>query len=199
MEPVKTSYFDSIPYPRISVPFVTPNLCALNQSNTSTANVPLPIANNNMTASNNYSGGQYTHHLIMDMDGKYHLFWRYDETNVTFEVQVEAHGWVGLGFSPNGGMAGADIVHAYIDNNGAPQLSVRQFTFLKRYLLLIETHVYFQDRFAVQAGFPVEDNSQDYMLLGGKKNNTHITISFTRKQFTCDEQDMSLTVIIQYN
>ena len=33
-------------------------------------------------------------------------------------------GYVGLGFSPNGGMAGADIVLAWVDEKNQVQLSV---------------------------------------------------------------------------
>lgn len=84
------------------------------------------VSDNIISLKPNFTDSPYTHHLIMDPDGKFHLYWYYDNTNVTFEIRAKARGWVALGFSPNGGMADADIVHAYFDSNGHPHLSVRQ-------------------------------------------------------------------------
>lgn len=40
------------------------------------------------------------------------LRWGFDlvKDTITFQVTVNTTGWVGFGFSPNGGMAGSDIV-----------------------------------------------------------------------------------------
>ena len=43
---------------------------------------------------------------------------------VLFPRQVATLGYVGLGFSPTGGMAGADIVLAWVDEKQQVQLSV---------------------------------------------------------------------------
>lgn len=40
------------------------------------------------------------------------LKWGFDQLqgNITFKLTVNTTGWVGFGFSPNGGMKGSDIV-----------------------------------------------------------------------------------------
>ncbi|CAH1233411.1 Hypp733 [Branchiostoma lanceolatum] len=51
----------------------------------------------------------FTHHESLDEEGKFHLFWKFDDEKIEFEAQVQTTGWVGLGLSPNGGMPGSDI------------------------------------------------------------------------------------------
>lgn len=41
---------------------------------------------------------------------QYKLHWKIVKDEIIFEAHVETLGWIGLGFSPNGGMTGADIV-----------------------------------------------------------------------------------------
>lgn len=76
------------------------------------------------------NGEMYSRHIVMDK-GKFHLFWKFNNETVVFEIQAEAMGWVGLGFSPTGGMAGADIVHGFIDKSGVPQISVQLYSIFK--------------------------------------------------------------------
>lgn len=40
-------------------------------------------------------------------------------------LQVATKGWVGLGFSPNGGMRGADITLGWVDSHGELHVHVR--------------------------------------------------------------------------
>lgn len=44
---------------------------------------------------------------------------------VTFEVQVRTHGYIGLGFSTNGELAGADVAIGWI-HQGQPYFQVRE-------------------------------------------------------------------------
>jgi len=76
-------------------------------------------------------GLQWTHRLALDP--KFHVSWTPSEEEVTFEiqvgngisaiytlllcVQVATLGYVSLGFSPNGGMKGADMFLAWIDDH----------------------------------------------------------------------------------
>ncbi|ROT62616.1 dopamine beta hydroxylase [Penaeus vannamei] len=48
------------------------------------------------------------------------------EKDIVFEIQVATHGYVGLGFSPNGGMKGADIVLGWVDAQGDLHAHVSQ-------------------------------------------------------------------------
>ena len=49
---------------------------------------------------------------------EYVLFWKFDEETITFEVHGKTTGWVGFGLSPNGGMAGSDMVIGWIPSDG---------------------------------------------------------------------------------
>ncbi|CAG0923445.1 unnamed protein product [Notodromas monacha] len=76
---------------------------------------------------------QWTRHAVLDKikDGKIHLFWNYDkeQQELLFEVQAQVTGWVGVGFSPNGGMSGADIVTCWdrhANQPGLPTLDASQ-------------------------------------------------------------------------
>lgn len=48
------------------------------------------------------------------------LKWGFDdlEGNITFQLVVNTTGWVGFGFSPNGGMKGSDLVIGGLDSSG---------------------------------------------------------------------------------
>uniref|UniRef100_A0A914XB51 DOMON domain-containing protein n=1 Tax=Plectus sambesii TaxID=2011161 RepID=A0A914XB51_9BILA len=119
----------------------------------------------------------FTHHAVLDPNGKYLLNWN-PPTNgsdyFTFECVVATRGWLGLGFSPNGAMTDADIVIAWVDANGNPQISDRHGP-------------------AQGNGYPSADSTQNYELVSGRKNNTHIIITFRRKLDTCDPQDRKIT------
>ena len=88
----------------------------------------------------------WTHRLDLDPAGKFFIFWKPEDHQITvqlevriitcyplfsvqfqllFNPQVEALGYVGIGFSPTGGMDGADIVIAWVDpDTGTVVLSV---------------------------------------------------------------------------
>jgi hypothetical protein len=64
----------------------------------------------------------YTHFADADQSnpGQYGLFWKLIGTDeIQFEVHCKSTGWVGLGLSSNGGMAGSDIAIGWVANNKA--------------------------------------------------------------------------------
>lgn len=65
----------------------------------------------------------YRHSAVLDANGKYRIKWKFDDTTVTFELEVETTGYVGFGFSSNGAMALSDIVIGGV-SNGKPYLQV---------------------------------------------------------------------------
>ncbi|XP_038065844.1 DBH-like monooxygenase protein 1 [Patiria miniata] len=114
----------------------------------------------------------YSRRLSPAQDGdSYVLEWSYTEEDVTFRVRAKTLGWVGLGFSPSGGMKGADIVIGWV-RDGKPYLS---------------------DRYATGNEQPKEDKHDDYELLSGKEADQYTTLVFRRKLNTSDCQDMVLT------
>ncbi|XP_037780094.1 DBH-like monooxygenase protein 1 isoform X2 [Penaeus monodon] len=123
-------------------------------------------------------GGQlppmdFQHFAVLDQRGDFHMLWTPGEKDIVFEIQVATRGYVGLGFSPNGGMKGADIVLGWVDARG---------------------HVHAHDRYATGMMIPLIDDSQDVEILGGYENDTHTVLRFARPWNTCDkEHDFQIT------
>ncbi|XP_055619095.1 MOXD1 homolog 2-like [Toxorhynchites rutilus septentrionalis] len=109
-------------------------------------------------------GAHWDHSIFLDDD--YRLLWSISGFDITFEVQARTHGYIGLGFSKDGTIYGADIVIGWVDQG----------------------QVHFQDRHVKKNGDgqPVVDSSQDYVLLLGYENQTHTVLRFKRKLDTCD-------------
>ncbi|XP_070581119.1 DBH-like monooxygenase protein 1 homolog [Ptychodera flava] len=108
----------------------------------------------------------FTHHAFLDQNGKYKVYWKFDDVKITFEVHVETTGYVGFGFSPNGGMPGSDIVIGWVTDNGRKR---------------------FTDRHAVHYGEPRIDEKEDYRLLHGTQVDGFTILKFERKLDTCDD------------
>nr|XP_045616431.1 uncharacterized protein LOC123769364 [Procambarus clarkii] len=106
-----------------------------------------------------------THRVVLDTMNKYVMQWTPRNEDIIFDIQVATNGYVGLGFSPNGGMKGADIVLGWVDDSGK---------------------VFLHDRHATGYAVPVIDESQDVTLLGGYQNDTHTVLRFSRPWTTCD-------------
>ncbi|XP_077991084.1 DBH-like monooxygenase protein 1 [Glandiceps talaboti] len=109
----------------------------------------------------------YYNSITLDQFGIYTLYWKFYEDRIQFEIHVRTLGYVGLGFSPTGGMTNADIVIGWVKDGVA----------------------YLSDRFATGHGEPTIDESQDYKLVLGRETNTHTILVFTRKMNTCDYKD----------
>ncbi|XP_053098000.1 DBH-like monooxygenase protein 2 homolog [Pangasianodon hypophthalmus] len=101
------------------------------------------------------------------------LRWGFDvvRDTITFEVTVNTTGWVGFGFSPNGGMAGSDIVIGGVGPGG----------------------IYFTDRNAAGNFMPALDQKQDYKVLSLTEANGQTVMKFQRSIKACDENDFSIT------
>ncbi|XP_052873204.1 MOXD1 homolog 2-like [Anopheles cruzii] len=117
------------------------------------------------------SGGGAHHrwdHLV-DFDPNYRLLWTVGPQDITLEIQARTLGYVGVGFSKDGTLSGADLAIGWIEQG----------------------HVYLQDRHVRpdSDGEPVVDASQDYTLLLGYENMTHTVIRFKRNLDTCDMKD----------
>uniref|UniRef100_A0A182MPP6 DOMON domain-containing protein n=1 Tax=Anopheles culicifacies TaxID=139723 RepID=A0A182MPP6_9DIPT len=76
------------------------------------------------------SGGptpQWEH--LVDFDPNYRLLWSVGSQEVTFEIQARTLGYVGVGFSRDGTLLGADIAVGWIDQ-GHVFLQVSKYTIL---------------------------------------------------------------------
>ena len=57
--------------------------------------------------------------MQLDKDGKYFVFWAFNQTHIIFEVHVQTRGYVGFGISPNGDMSPADVVIGWVKDGNA--------------------------------------------------------------------------------
>ncbi|KAI4879957.1 hypothetical protein NFI96_018374 [Prochilodus magdalenae] len=103
------------------------------------------------------------------------LRWGFDlvRDSILFELRVKTTGWVGFGFSPSGGMAGADIVIGGFGPNG----------------------IHFTDRHAVGNSLPLLDERQDYKLVYLTEADGQTVMKFQRSISACDEDDYAITDI----
>ncbi|XP_073529316.1 DBH-like monooxygenase protein 1 isoform X1 [Phyllobates terribilis] len=114
---------------------------------------------------------QNYHSAVLDSKGKYKMYWMHKENIITFLVQVETLGYVGLGFSSNGAMASSDIVIGGIEK-GKP---------------------YLQDYFTDENRVLHRDSQENYELDYAIENGTHTTLKFSRPLQTCDPHDKNIT------
>ena len=64
-------------------------------------------------------GNVWRHQLWLDPNERYSIKWdiNSDNQSITFLCEVRARGWIGFGISPNGGMAGSDLVIGWVDDS----------------------------------------------------------------------------------
>ncbi|KAK2864314.1 hypothetical protein Q7C36_003468 [Tachysurus vachellii] len=113
----------------------------------------------------------FSEHL--DSNLKVQLSWGFDlvKDTITFKVTVNTTGWVGFGFSPNGGMAGSDIFIGGVGPDG----------------------IYFSDRNADGNVMPAVDEKQDSKVLSLTEANGQTMMKFQRSINGCDKNDFSIT------
>uniref|UniRef100_A0A671P4Q2 DBH-like monooxygenase protein 1 homolog n=1 Tax=Sinocyclocheilus anshuiensis TaxID=1608454 RepID=A0A671P4Q2_9TELE len=116
-------------------------------------------------------GTRFVHSAALDADGRYNIKWGFDESTITFEVEVETRGYIGFGLSPTGAMSSSDIVIGGV-LKGSPYL-LDYYTDSNR-----KVH---------------KDALQSYQLLYGRENDTHTVLAFSRNLQTCDDNDKVIT------
>lgn len=70
---------------------------------------------------------RWTHSVVVDADGHFRVNWAVDDSEtetIEFNVCARTQGWLALGFSSNGQMAGSDIVLTWVDGSGRAHLQV---------------------------------------------------------------------------
>ncbi len=118
----------------------------------------------------------FSEHL--DLEHKVRLKWGFDEIQGTilFELTVNTSGWVGFGFSPKGGMTGADIVIGGVGPSGSyftvktetdncQSLTVKLqliLFFWYFFIYVFNSHSYFLVRFYLIFGFLSCSHPQDW-------------------------------------
>ncbi|CAK8671832.1 unnamed protein product [Clavelina lepadiformis] len=114
----------------------------------------------------------YLHNARLDNDGNVEMFWKFNDTHITFEVYARTRGWIGIGISPNGGMANADIFVGWVKDGIA----------------------YVTDRHGSGGnGYPAKDTEQNVELLDGSECDGWTMIKFQRQIAACEEFDLEIT------
>ena len=115
---------------------------------------------------------------VDDKDEKlYKLFWKTLENDeIQFELHCRTNGWLGFGLSPNGGMAGSDIMIGWVDSNGNGHL---------------------QDTHAISKSAPLIDNKQDWHLIEAMEKKGYTVLKVKRKLRTCDSDDIEIKMETQ--
>ncbi|XP_051952101.1 DBH-like monooxygenase protein 2 homolog [Xyrauchen texanus] len=115
----------------------------------------------------------FSEHL--DPSHKVRLKWGFDEIQgtISFEFSINTSGWIGFGFSPKGGMTGADIVIGGVGPKG----------------------IYFTDRHADGTSMPVVDQKQNYKCLSLTESDGTTIMKFQRSIEACDENDLPITTL----
>uniref|UniRef100_S4RNU3 Monooxygenase, DBH-like 1, like n=1 Tax=Petromyzon marinus TaxID=7757 RepID=S4RNU3_PETMA len=104
--------------------------------------------------------------------GNFHLSWAFDSDQIVLEARVRTRGWVGLGLSSTGTMAGSDVVVGWVDSAAATHL--------------VDAHIEGERSL-------VRDTSQDYKLVRLSENGTHTVMRVVRALRTCDANDRDIT------
>ncbi|CAL8133761.1 unnamed protein product [Orchesella dallaii] len=110
----------------------------------------------------------------LDPSGSYILSWEVDlkKQRITFEAEVATLGYIGLGISPNGNMAGADLFIGGVYKNGTK---------------------YGYDMHARDMNMPILDNQSDWTLIDASENESKTYLKFTRLLNTCDDNDYPIS------
>jgi len=112
----------------------------------------------------------YDNLKVVDSATNFLFSWTADTTNQMLHIKlsVESSGWVGFGISPNGGMVGADVFIAYIDQG----------------------NVVLNDRLALATELPPRDvdngGTEDWIVVGGTQVGAVMTIEAKRSFTTLD-------------
>ncbi|XP_022911259.2 MOXD1 homolog 1 [Onthophagus taurus] len=118
---------------------------------------------------------QWTHSEFLDAERKVLLRWQPRHQEILFRIEAKTLGYVGIGFSPNGGMEQADIVIGWVDKYGKA--------------VLLDCHGVPKS----QGSAPVKDEHDNYTLMKGIENGTHTILEFRRALDTCDPDDYALS------
>lgn len=109
----------------------------------------------------------------MDQNGLYFLEWWIKEKDIYFRVSVNTQGFIGLGFSRKSSrMSGSDLVLLWVDDRtGKPNV--------------LDCHGP-----KTGNGVPIQDDTQNYIVVDGFQNATHTEVEFFRQIETCDPFDL---------
>ncbi len=120
------------------------------------------------------NGEKFEHQLYLDPEDKLLFSWTATEDAFTAELSAETRGYAAIGFSPRGDMINADIFMAWVDDDGV---------------------LHGKDMYATDETAPkLDDEGDDWRVLGGYENETHTVVTFKRNWRTCDRSGQDFDV-----
>ena len=114
----------------------------------------------------------FMHRKVLVEPDVYVLNWNYTDKSITGEIKVKANGWIAFGITESGGMHGADVIVAWINDDG---------------------QIHFTDRHIVNKDVLV-DTEQNWLLISGEKKDGYTSIVFTRDIETCDPNEEDIDI-----
>ncbi|XP_076819556.1 DBH-like monooxygenase protein 1 homolog [Clavelina lepadiformis] len=116
---------------------------------------------------------EFPHMAALAPGNKVVLYWKFNDTHITFELHGQTTGWVGVGLSPNGGMIDADIYVGWVKDGKAN----------------------ITDRMGLpdSQGFPPLDEKQNIELLDGSEADGWTRLKFRREIPACESTDLAIT------
>ena len=117
-------------------------------------------------------GVPFTHHISLDQENKYQMWWRFDDKEITIKIEVLTTGWIAWGLSANGNMKGSDTVLGWVSDKGA---------------------TYFNDRHILGYYEPPVDKEENYKLLEMSEQNGTTRMVFSRKLMLRNKEDFDIT------
>ena len=67
----------------------------------------------------------YANKKVLVEPDVYILYWNYNSTDITFELQVKSLGWAGFGLSPNGEMENSNVILFWMNSDGTSNFTER--------------------------------------------------------------------------
>jgi hypothetical protein len=123
----------------------------------------------------------YSNYMDLADKGNYRLYWNYNDTDFVGEVHVRTHGWVGFGFSPNGGMTGANVMIFWVANDNVTANFSERYTYGE------------ENNFSVARGTRLTQ-VQNWKLLRWKKENGYTIVQFSRPIVLCGINKLTIQV-----
>lgn len=60
----------------------------------------------------------FSHNVTLKPPNIFRVLWKFDNSTITFEIQVKTKSWVGFGLSGNGGMKNSDVIIGKVKQDG---------------------------------------------------------------------------------
>ncbi len=139
--------------------------------------ITLVLSNENFPGPSEY----FNEMIVIEQPDLLILYWKYDQTDITFEIHTRTVGWIQFGLSHSGMLQYSDVIVAWLNEDGTGHFSDRH---------IIDKH-------------PVVDKIQNWHpILFEKRKNNFTLLKFTRKLIICDsspQEEIDIDIFTSMN